>query len=137
MSCASESCEVIAILAEDVRAELGGKHTIIGAFSGDILLPAFPASFKIAAYLVLRFKDKGDHVVDLEVKLDDAPLGTSTTGLDTREALTVVLVIPMGIVTVDHPQTFSIAGVIDGGEKRMIISTSIALAPLGTPFPPS
>jgi hypothetical protein len=39
------------IVCEDVRMEIGNKHTILGAIAGDFSIPQFPAAFKLAAYI--------------------------------------------------------------------------------------
>lgn len=56
-----------AILCEFCRSELGGKTTLIGVLSGDIVVEQFPASFPVAAYLEVRNIPEGLHSVRFRI----------------------------------------------------------------------
>lgn len=43
-----------AIVCEDIRDEIGNKKSLMGVMPGDILVPTFPATIKIAFFLVYR-----------------------------------------------------------------------------------
>ena len=42
-----------ALVCEDVRQELGGKHSLLGVYSGDIIVQEFKDFLKIAVYIEL------------------------------------------------------------------------------------
>jgi len=39
-----------AILCEEVRSELNGKSTLLGVYSGDLLVPELPANLRLGVY---------------------------------------------------------------------------------------
>ncbi|WP_157091482.1 DUF6941 family protein [Methylobacterium nodulans] len=56
-----------ALLADDVRTEVTGKHIIIGTYGSDIGVPQFPAGLRFRLILVIEF---GDHKkYELKVRL--------------------------------------------------------------------
>ena len=53
------------VICEDVRPELGNKHTILGAIAGEIWVPQFPTAFKIAAYIDLIAETRVPQTVEV------------------------------------------------------------------------
>lgn len=56
-----------AILCEDVRRELNGKHTIIGAVSQGFSVASLPGQIRIAAYLEVKFANSGRQEVFIRI----------------------------------------------------------------------
>jgi hypothetical protein len=129
--------EVIAILAEDVRTEIGNKHTIIGALAGELMIPSVPANLKLSAYIVINFKYDGNRKIALGLNIGDTLVATSHSQVTTVNKLPVVLVIPAGIITISEPSIFTIDISVNGGEKRPLITAPIVLSPPGLGAPPA
>ena len=61
-----------AVLCEFCRSELSGKTTIIGAFSGDVVVNEFPSNFPISAYFEIMDVPEGEHGVGFQFRIADA-----------------------------------------------------------------
>jgi hypothetical protein len=56
------------LLCEDVREEINRKHTLVGVYSGGILVAKFPANIRLAAFLELSFQTDGKHILFLRMR---------------------------------------------------------------------
>ena len=88
----------VVIVCDDIRKEINRKRTIVGAYSSDIIVDRFPASFPISFYL--HFLPTSDDPVDIEFfySVEGESLATAKaklTGLKAGD--------PAGL---DLPQTF-------------------------------
>jgi hypothetical protein len=62
------------LLCEDIRNELGNKRTLVGVFSGDIIVEKFPATLSLAAYFEYLPATIGEQRIDFLIRYDDAKL---------------------------------------------------------------
>src|SRR5262245_6739230 len=73
----------LALVCEDLRPEPNGKWTILGAFSGDIVVSQVPASIKIALYLSVKVSTAYKGEIFIRYRLDDTILAILKGKLDT------------------------------------------------------
>lgn len=81
------------LLCEDVRAEIGNKSTIIGVFSGDVVVSEMPATLQFAVYaeyipsrfgevnIKFQFKSKDKLLAGVSAKIGVKKLEPSTIRL--------------------------------------------------------
>jgi hypothetical protein len=55
------------VLCEDIRVEYGGKHSLLGVYAGDIIVPELKNFLKVALFIELYAKELGEF--DLEGKI--------------------------------------------------------------------
>ena len=75
----------LCVLCEDIRDELHNKHSLIGVYSGDILVSEIPASISLAFYLEIEPKRVGDF--DLQFRLS-GPAADASAVLNARVGIT-------------------------------------------------
>ena len=56
-----------ALLCDDIRSEINNKHTLVGVYEGDIVVPAFPCSIPAALYIEGEVKKPGDTQIVLRM----------------------------------------------------------------------
>lgn len=61
------------ILCDDIRREISNKDILIGVYSGDIVVPAFPALINAAFWLEGVPETLGAHDLQMRVYLKDKP----------------------------------------------------------------
>lgn len=79
-----------ALICDDVRQEVNGKHFLIGVYSGDILVPEFPAALALSAYLEIDAPTVGEQELHIRFCGPDGPLSGIRGAIevqDTRHAL--------------------------------------------------
>lgn len=92
------------ILCEDIRDEVGNKKSLIGVFSGDIIVTALPAQLFVAVFMVYRPNTGRDCEASFELRLmqDDIEIvkgGITSQILAGQEA---VLVLPKALMRVEN-----------------------------------
>ena len=91
------------VLCEEVRAELYGKYSILGAFSGDIIVPYFGGNLRTSLYLEL---------IPLELGALTVIVDFSYAGRPALEAK-----IEMEVVNVSYPAVITLPAFPVGIEK--------------------
>jgi hypothetical protein len=56
-----------AILADDVRTEINGKHIIVGTYNSDINVPQFPVVLKFRVVLILAFNEQRSRNLEIRI----------------------------------------------------------------------
>jgi hypothetical protein len=83
------------VLCEDVRHEVTDKLIMIGVFSGDIIVPAFPVTIQLSAWAELRSAPIGTTVVNLRIGLTDKPWVIASITLENQvDARPISFVVP-------------------------------------------
>jgi len=121
--------QAFALFCEDTRLEAGNKHTILGAFVGDLLVDEFPANIKFAVYGVVVFDKVGHHRLEWRVRLNKDPLGTAVAEADVLADNSNVLLVPAGLVHVERPSTLAIDLSIDGSRFATLVQTKLIKTP--------
>src|SRR5271166_2125054 len=118
------------ILCEDIRDEVGRKKSLMGVMAGDILVPNFPTTIKIAVYMEYQTGDNDEQEkLSIEFRLllqDDVELakGGMTSNVPVGEAITFVL--PQALMTVEKENAFRMVVSINKSPEREILSKKIA-----------
>ena len=121
------------LLCEDIRDEVGGKHSLMGVFSADITVPSFPAFIQLAAYVQYRLNPgfEGEINGTISIFQDDTKfVEGAVKGLAKTPETFVTFILPKAIVTFDRPCTYRIVIEIDGHQEE-VLSKKILLSDLG------
>lgn len=68
-----------AVLCDEVRTENNGKHIIIGAYGGDIILPETPVTLPLAMWINAKVLVPGRATLDVQFSMD----GKEASGMKT------------------------------------------------------
>lgn len=87
---------ISALLCDDVRQEKNGKYILIGAYTGEILYPRFPAAGQFSAMCCLEVGEPSEASIQFRFKVDDEIVGdiTGEVGSDTPGRMWVALSLP-------------------------------------------
>jgi len=123
------------LLAEDVRIEVGNKHTIIGTLSADMNVTSFPANIKIASYTIFRFKSDGVYEVDIQILVGGIPVAGGKSALEAKSGEPAILVIPAGLLMITEPTDLQITASVDGARKTTLVKSAIRIGDVSVPAP--
>jgi hypothetical protein len=130
------------ILCEDIRDELGGKHSLMGVFSGDITIPAFPVTMQLAAYMQYEADQgfEGEMDFAISIFLDDRKLvgGVLRASIKAGDTLPTII-LPKGLFTLDQPATYRLVVTVEGRDAEVLSKKIMLGAPVTppNPLPPS
>ncbi len=121
------------VLCEHVVQSSGNKHTLVNAYSGDILVATLPARLMLGLY-VEYCPAAGEREIQLEIRLDRktfarlrAVLTVLTGGAPETAGAIGVIVLPVFEVGVDRPLTLSVVAHAHAGPARTVLRKKIAL----------
>jgi hypothetical protein len=135
-----------AILCEDIRDEVGGKNSLMGVFSGDIVVPSFPAQVNVAFFLQYFADDSdGAHIsAKLRLMQDDLEMVNFIMEADRPLGQTATFILPRGVAALDKAGTLRILISVNGAPeeevlRKQILSSvsSIVTTQPPEPVPPS
>lgn len=116
----SKDLEVeLAVLCEDVREEVGRKVSLMGVFSGNVVVQSFPAKVRAAFYFVLMSKVVGVQKIDVRLLVEDKaePSMNGKTEINFEQAnRTGNIIVPLGILTFEKQGRFKVQMRANGGE---------------------
>jgi hypothetical protein len=125
---AKKAYTITAILCEDVRSEIGNKHTIIGTYTGDILLKEFPATFRIAMFSVLKFAKPGKYNCAVKLFFHDGHLADGEIVAEVKEPdENVIFVLPSGLLNASEEGEFRVDMSLNGTKWETVASTTVKL----------
>ena len=125
------------LMAEDARPELGNKFTIVGLYTGDVLVQSFPATIRIATLTVFHFDKPGRHTLDMRFMLgSDKIAGGPTIDLTAEPDEAVSVNTPATMLNIVAPAELRVEGAIDGGAFQTLVRREIRLADAKL-FPPA
>jgi hypothetical protein len=131
------------IVCEDVREEVGGKHSLMGVFSGDIIVSSFPATIQIAGFFqyIPPANESGD--VDLQVTLiqGENVLVRGKMRGQYNEGQLITFLLPRAFATFEKEGPFRIRIKV-GDEEQDILTKKVSqglvtTAPIASPPPAS
>lgn len=120
---------VAAVLCEDIRQEIGNKHTIIGAWFGDLLLGELPGNVRLAVLIVLDNLTSGYHRAVAEIRLDKKAVASVSFDIEAKVGEVVMLTVPQGILAMATAADLTVSMSVDGGRMTTLISSKIRLGP--------
>ena len=103
------------ILCEHAVKGENNKHTLVGIFSGDVIVSAFPARLFFGLYIE-HFAELNDPPIYLEIRLE----GAAFAGLDleptqTKPGAPAIIMIPMFELGADKPITLDVISIENRG----------------------
>jgi hypothetical protein len=115
-------------LCEDVRNETGNKKSLMGVFSGDILVAEFPAQLRVAFYAeYVPQAGTTEHKLSLILSLGKEPV-TIEVVLNTPNGQVAIIVVPQGIATFKEPSDLTLSTMCQG-ETEVLLHKRVMLMP--------
>jgi len=115
------------IVCEDIRDEIGNKKSLMGVMGGDILVPNFPATLKIAIYMEYHPDAKDREHLSLEIRLlqDDTEIAKGK--MESAKAIKGVatFVLPTGLITFDKEVNFKLLASVNGRPEQEILNKKV------------
>jgi hypothetical protein len=121
--------KAFAIFCEEVRTEAGGKHTLLGAFAGDLHISSFPAQIRLAIYGVVSFDEVGHHKLQWRLMLGKEVAASAEAEADVKPGFANIVVVPMGLLQVEKPSELRFEMSIDGGRFTDLVAAKLFLPP--------
>jgi hypothetical protein len=91
-------------LCEDVREEVGNKKSLMGVFSGDVVVSQFPAQIRVAFYLeYLPRKGFGDREIQFALTLGNERAAHGVIQIEDQSMDVATIIIPQGIAQFTQP----------------------------------
>jgi hypothetical protein len=110
-----------AILCENIRQELHGKHSLLGVFSGDVLVPEFGGVLRVAIYLELFAKQLGKIDISLSVSYNGKNIVNVQAEIhykDLRDP--AIIATPVIPVHIERPASIVVDVTCNGNTRRCI-----------------
>jgi hypothetical protein len=93
-----------ASMCEDVRDEVGNKKSLMGVFSGDVVVPVFPARIRLAFYAeYLPRADAEAHELTFSIGIASTEAGSATMTIPPAPGQVATLILPQGIAQLEAP----------------------------------
>jgi hypothetical protein len=109
------------IACDDVREEVRNKKSLMGVFSGDIVVAEIPANIWISFYIEkMPEQPNTSEEVAIQVKQNDKTIGNVTLKFEAPEVATLVL--GRAMMRVPEECTLSLVATVNGGESEEILS---------------
>lgn len=117
------------MMCEDVRDELGNKKSIMGIFSGDVLVSEFPAQFRIAFYIeYVPPKEIREQGIDFTLTIANENVAAGKIIVPAQHSDVVSVVIPQGLARFSEPGNI-ILKVGPEGDALEILNKKVRLTP--------
>ena len=124
------------LLCEDVRPEPNGKHSALGIYGGDLLVQKFEGSMRMALYLELTAKNRGEVKCEVNLAFNNVVLAAAQAGFDfVKPNDPAILIFPMFPLTLTGPGILTV-NVISNGKTQRAMKKEVRQADL-TAFYPS
>lgn len=123
-----------AILCDDIRQEISNKLILIGVYTHDILVPAFPTTINLALVAETWFDSVGEKKLSVRYLVDGSERGGMTATLRIMEpAEPFILTLPPIPVQIFQPGKLDVQATVDDGRPVPIISRQLRLQSEGNP----
>lgn len=127
---------VTAIYCDDIRQEMGGKHSFMGVYNADLVVPEFPRSLpKLCTHVTVRFPVGASiNQLIIRVLMDDAALAeialpdeelqkmieamVSSAAASSEKQLAVALAVQFAPLQLERPGVMRVRALIDDMEYK-------------------
>ena len=110
-----------ALVCEDVRPELGGKHSLLGVYSGDILVPEFKNFLRATIYIELFALKLGTIRLEVVISYDDKEIIKLIAEFDFRDTRDPALIVsPTFPIPLTGAGLIIVNAICEGQEKRLL-----------------
>jgi hypothetical protein len=119
------------IVCEDIRDEIGNKKSLMGVLTGDILVPAFPATIQIAVFFeYLPDSNDSDHLsIGFRLLVGDGEIVNGGMQATISSKQTASFALPKALITFENETTFKMLVSVNGRPEEEILSRRIGKAP--------
>jgi len=119
------------LLCDDVRKEIGNKRTIVGVFSGDIIVSSVPAVVPLAAYIEFMPTSLDDNEIEFRFLVGNKPIATLKATLnDLQMGVVAVLELPKIVIHATQPTEVSIDAQIKNRPVQRLMTKKILVGPI-------
>jgi len=118
------------IVCEDVRYELGNKHSLLGVVAGDLLVPQFPTAFKVAGYVDLSAAGRESLMMEVRWTFEGNPQHQWLHQFVPNPPFHVALIVPQNQIVVSNGGTLRLEIRLAG--KEWIVAEERRVVPTGT-----
>jgi len=118
---------VFAVLCEDVREEVNRKHSLMGVYSGNILVPQFPAHLRLALYADLNLPGRGEYALSLRANYDGKEQFNLKAQIKSEKLGSSALVLPSFVLKVPDEGDFVLDYSFDGGEWQQLMKKHVSV----------
>jgi hypothetical protein len=110
-----------AIICEDVRDEVGNKKSLMGVFSGDIVVAEFPAIVRIAFYAeYILDVNAGPHELSFSIEVGGEEAASGRISIDNIRDRVATLIVPQGLATIAEPCDIALTFTGEGATRELI-----------------
>lgn len=111
----------------DVREEVGNKKSLMGVFSGDLVVPVFPARIKVAFYAeYIPTPGVESHELTFSIGVGSEEVAAAGIRVATPQGEVATLILPQGIAQFEAPGDI-VLKVSCEGETRELLRKSVRL----------
>lgn len=130
--------KITTIVCEEIRAELGNKHSALGIYSGDIIVHELPANIRISFMLIFDTLAPGTHRINIRMSLGRREVFGGTTSIDVKLNESATVVAPGGLLALDKESTsFRLTASVDGARRVTLAQKRIVFSPPLAPIAPT
>jgi hypothetical protein len=117
------------IFCEDIRDEVGNKKSLMGAIAGDVFVPAFPATIKIAIYFEYAPEpiERNQHLsIEFRLLQNDDEIAKGGMEATVQPNQSANFILPMALVTFEKEATFRMRAAVNGGPEQELLTKKIS-----------
>jgi hypothetical protein len=116
------------VVCEYVRTELNNKHTIIGAMSGDISVPSFPANIIISLYIEVFFPKSGRCTLEVSLHYNNLLVVQFKIQADVKDvSLPAIIALPSAVIQMAGEGDLEVRGMLDRGREQPILKRRVKI----------
>jgi hypothetical protein len=122
------------IVCEDIRDEMNGKKSLMGVYSGDVIVPTMPAVVRFAVYTEYETDADDGNQLDFDFRLlqDDTELIKVHGSVVVQSGQNVVLALPPGLATFLKDARFRVLVSVNKREEIELVSKKVVQSSIAT-----
>ena len=114
------------IVCEDIRIEMGRKRSLMGVFSGNIIVEEMPAQLQLAFYFdYLAPKEAGTQEIRLQIYQDDDRMAEIKGVIDPTKGETGTIVVPRALIVFAKKCDLIVKASVNRGRPIQLIRKSV------------
>ena len=113
-----------ALIVDDIRIEINGKWILIGYYTGDIIIPNFPAPFVFQLTVEIEGLNKGVHEIAMRATAGDA-ISEFSGSLEIAEESKAIIPSPKLAIVFSEPSVLRVECSADGSEPVVIVEKNV------------
>lgn len=115
-----------AIICDHITVDIGRKHSLIGVYSGDVIIQKFPAKLRFAIYAELLPRRVGDYKLTVQISLNDKEVAKAEIEAAVRVAeAPLVFILPAIGLNIEEETVLKVEVRPENGEVFTLVSKKI------------